>query len=198
MFTNQKQVIWSTFGSRIRHLLFLFVTALAFVAYPAFSQEVLDSDSMSKKSGSTTAKGSYKLFQEGDKVKLTLDFSVRKSGVSGTGKGVMAFVLTDADGNNLFKKEKGFTVGADAVRGTAKKEFEQTFSLFGSKAKKLLEEGGGAAFTVQVEKDTTGIPSSPGEWGELLGDTLPVVLGGLGVGNSTDEIAGWVIKRIIK
>jgi hypothetical protein len=152
---------------------------------------------MEKKQGSTTVKAEYRIYTDGDNVKVDLKFEVRKSGVAGTGKGVMAFQLIDGEGKPLFAHDKGFTVGADMLTGVATKTFEQSFTLFGGAADTLRTKGGGVAFTAQVERDTAGIPTSPNEWTSLLGSDIPDVLADLDVGKAR-EINGWSVKRIVK
>lgn len=159
--------------------------------------EDIDSGSQQQSTGSTRSKGSYRIFEEGGKVKIKIDFCVRKSGVSGTGKGVMGFEIMNSDGKSLVKRDKGFTVGADAISGVAEKCDSQTITLFGNAAAELKNNGGAVAFTVRTEKDTIGIPTTPDEWKDTLGDAVPAILGSLGVGDSKD-VGGWIIKRIIR
>ncbi|KAB2399200.1 hypothetical protein, partial [Bacillus cereus] len=51
----------------------------------------IDYGSKQKHEGSTRAKANYRIYEDGNNVKIDVYFSVRKSGVAGTGSGVMAF-----------------------------------------------------------------------------------------------------------
>ncbi|WP_192797072.1 hypothetical protein, partial [Bacillus cereus] len=118
-------------------------------------------------------------------------FSVRKSGVAGTGSGVMAFALLGSDGLPTFKVEKGFTVGADATDGVNEKIFEQTFTIFGDR----WDEVYGNAFLLDETKDTIGIPGSLDEWKEWFEEDIAPIFEGLNSGDSQD-FNNWTIKRL--
>lgn len=154
--------------------------------------ELIKSKRKEDTEGSTKAKASYSITRDDDgDVEVRVDFSVKKTGVTGTGKGVVAFALLDDAGESLFKIEKGFTVGADALDGVAKKEHSEFITLFGSRFDKVA----GVAFFVGATNDTIGLPTSPGEWTELLGEAVPAILGGLSAGGTT-TVVGWVIDRL--
>ncbi|KQU22159.1 hypothetical protein ASG65_20805 [Bacillus sp. Leaf13] len=138
-----------------------------------------------KHEGSTRAKVSYSIDKDGDNVKVSISFSVRKSGVSGTGYGAMAFALIGDDGGTVFHKEKGFSVGADAIRGKNEKTYEETFTIFGDKWEKVV----GAALKLDGTTDSIGV--SPG----AIIEGIAPFLGGLGTGIE-GELAGWIIKRL--
>jgi hypothetical protein len=168
---------------------FAVIAVVAYLAGPVAAQ-VIDQGSDEKKKGDTTVKGSYSIVKDGNNVKIQIDFSVKKTGITGTGKGVVGFVLLDSEGKEVFKHEKGFTVGAD-LSGAVKKEDTKKITIFGDKWDKVV----GVALNVTVESDTIGIPTKPEEWKEALGKAVPHILGGLEVGKKTD-LKGWIIKRI--
>ena len=153
--------------------------------------EVIKTDTQEQKKGSTKARGAYYVVREDDgDVMVRVDFWVRKSGVAGVGKGVMAFALLNAEGERVFQTSKGFTVGADAWDGKAKKTHSESFSFFGNWFDKNVVA---TAFTVRADKDNIGVPDSSKEWLDVLGKAVPVILGALGAGGS-ESLAGWVVS----
>ena len=169
-----------------------------FILANAAFAETLDNGELHDQQGSTKTHGSYHLYTTADnKVKLDVHFSVKKTGISGTGFGIMSYAIVGADGNSIVRVEKGFSVGANALKGVAVKEFNQSFSFFGGVAQKLLNEGAGSAFLIDATRDTNGIPTSVGEWTNLLGGaSIPQLLAGLGKGG-TKQLGQWLLKKII-
>lgn len=154
-------------------------------------------DGDEKKKGQTTVKGSYKVYDEGGTIKIRVDFSVKKTGVSGTGKGVMVFEILNDSFEPAFKFDKGFTVGSDALTGANKKEFTKTLSAVGPAGDKIRKSGVWGAITVEVEKDSRGVPTSPDEWKQEITDWTAVVgeLKKLGVGQ-VKAVGNWRFTKI--
>lgn len=164
----------------------------------AASAADLDSGSHSEKKGSTSVRGNYRLYvSENQQIKLDVHFSVKKTGMFGTGKGAMAIGLIGADGSTLFQYTKGLTVGARVPEGVARKNDDQSLTIIGPLAQKLISEGGYVAFHVDAVSDSIGIPTSLSEWKSALGDIIPAFLNGFGSGY-TKEVSGWILKKIIK
>jgi hypothetical protein len=174
----------------------LVTLAALIVASPAYA-DVIVQDSDENKRGSTTSKGSYVVEDVGENVKITVDFSVKKTGVSGTGKGVMVFAILDDNWEPAFQIEKGFSVGAHAIKGVAKKKFSESVTATGPKAKRIKEEGIYAAFTVQTDRDTIGLLTSVGAWKKEIQDWTEIA--GVMRALPTGEVkiaGGWRIKKI--
>ena len=150
------------------------------------------SDSMSKKEGNTTAEGSYSIIKTGINVLIAqISFSVKKTDMAGIGQGVMGFALFDGNGERIFNFNKAFTVGIDLLDALAEKTFEESFTILGPK----WNEVAGVAFTVDATSAAIKIPTSPDDWKDLLGEAIPDILGGLGIGE-TKEVAGWLLKKL--
>ncbi len=154
-------------------------------------------DRQEKKKGDTTATGSYKVYEEGGNVKIDVDFRVKITGVAGTGKGAMVFEILDDSYEPVFKIDKGFSVGSDALKGVARKEFKKTITLTGPKADAIRNDGLIAAFSVEVEKDTPGVPTSADEWKKeikdwtsVAGEIIKAPVGEL------KEVGSWRFKKI--
>lgn len=155
--------------------------------------EVIDTNTIEQKNGSTTARGAYTILREDDgDVQILTEFWVKKTGISGTGHGVMVFALLNAEGERIFNVNPGFSVGADALDGVNKKEVKDSTTLF----KNFFDKNvAGVVFTVQADKDTIGVPKTPEDWKILLGTAVPIIFGGLDVG-AAKAIAGWVIRKL--
>ncbi|NEZ45334.1 MULTISPECIES: hypothetical protein [Paenibacillus] len=137
--------------------------------------------------GSTKAKGSYVLSQEGEDYSVNVNFYLRKSGVNGTGKGYMVYAIFDRDKQVVYSYNKGFTVGADAIAGTASKDDSEESEIMGWDGK------GTTVFKVEVEKDSSGIPTSAKDITDFIGSAIS--LDDLGSGGLI-EAAGWIIEGI--
>ncbi len=137
-----------------------------FLTFPAFSSEVIDNDNHSQKRGDTSVSGSYTLTQVTDKkVTLEMEIRVKKSGVAGTGQGVVVFVLIDDSGMPIVEKKLQLTVGANALKGTARKTKSQKWTLLGNKAKKIISgDLSELAFLVDATKDSSGLCQTKECW----------------------------------
>ena len=137
-----------------------------FFAFPALGSEVIDADSHSKKRGNTSVSGSYKLTQVTDKkVTLEMKIKVKKTGVSGTGQGVVVFALIDDSGKPIIEKKLQLTVGSHALKGVARKEKSQKWTLLGNKAKKIVSgDLSELAFLVDATKDSSGLCQTKKCW----------------------------------
>ncbi|SME68401.1 hypothetical protein BACERE00198_00093 [Bacillus cereus] len=144
-----------------------------------------------KKEGSTRTKASYRIYEEGDNIKIDISFNVRKSGVSGTGKGAVVFALLDANGNPQFSKEATLTVGADAS-GSRDKDNDQHINLFKSKWEEMNVYGA----TIKVATtDSIGFPTSVGDLKKVFDELgFGSIFTGLSSGQ-TGELSGWLINR---
>jgi hypothetical protein len=134
--------------------------------------QTIAKDNIENEKGKTKAKGSYSLKKDGDNLKLSMRFSVKKNGQSGNGKGVYALVIFDDNFEPVFKFEKGFTVGAKVPEGTNKKRWKKNVTITGEKAKKMEKDGIILAFNVGVSYDKLGIPTSLDEWKDAIKEGL--------------------------
>ncbi|KAA6455675.1 MULTISPECIES: hypothetical protein [Bacillus cereus group] len=116
---------------------------------------------------------------------------MKKTGISGTGKGAVFFALLDANGNPQFSREATLTVGAD-LSGARDKDKNQSFTLFKSK----WEEMNAFGATIKVStSDSFGLPTSMGDLKKAFEDLgLLSAFGGLTSGQ-VSEHNGWVINR---
>lgn len=157
----------------------------------------IDKGFKEKHEGSTRTKASYSINKDGENTKVKINFSVRKSGVSGTGRGVLVFVLINDSAEPVWKYEKGFTVGADAVDGVNEKDNEVEFTVYNDKWDNVF----GSAFYIDSTKDTTGIPSTLPDFIDafknLFKDVVDIVniFKSLPIGESTD-IIDWTFKKL--
>ena len=145
-----------------------------------------------KHEGSTRTKASYHIYEDGDNIKIDIDFNVRKSGVSGTGKGYVVFTLLDDNGNPKFTKEATLTVGANSLTGTNDKDNNQRISLFKNKWEEM--DIYGAAIQVATT-DSIGFDTSI--------EGLSSIFESLGMGSTfkefstgqEGELSGWILNR---
>jgi hypothetical protein len=102
------------------------LTLCAIVAFTNFASAA--EEQKQKKEGSTSVKGAVDVVKKGDVYKIDLNVEVRKSGVSGTGKGVLEFQLFDE--NYELKKPIRVqrTVGA-VPRGSSTKSEGKSLTL---------------------------------------------------------------------
>lgn len=149
---------------------------------------IIKSNSKEDKQGSTTAKGSFTISENNGDITINLDFSVKKTGVSGTGKGAMAFILTGEGGQEIYRWTKGFSVGAELDGEHTKNDSAEIAFLKWDQV--LAYE-----FKVDATGDTIGIPTSIDGWVELVGDNLIPIIGGLGV-MEDKEIGNWIIGKL--
>lgn len=149
---------------------------------------IIKSNSQEDKQGSTTAKGSFTISETNGDIKINLDFSVKKTGISGTGYGAMAFILTGEGGQELYRWTKGFSVGAELDGEHTKKDSAEISFL-------KWDQVVAYEFKVQATGDTIGIPTSIEGWIEEIGDNLIPIIGGLGV--MEDKVMGsWIIGKL--
>lgn len=166
----------------------LLIVSLSFMGF-SLNAATIAKDSMQEKSGSTRSKGSYHIYDDGSNVKVSVAFNVRKSGMTGTGKGVIAFQILNDSWEPVLEFKKGLTVGAKAPQGTNDKDWKKTITLTGPKAKKVKEEGLVVAFMVDTERDDIGIPQSIDDWKKAIKDVadLKKAIEGLGEGSSSKK-----------
>lgn len=135
-------------------LLFLVVTVSG--AQQAIAQQELFHESKNQREGSTRVKGSGVVTQLANGgLKADVDVNVRKSGVSGTGKGSLSLILFDAEGKPFRVVNAGRTVGADAINGVADKSDNASLTLFPAFAQNIS----GAQLDIDLTDDR-GYPTS--------------------------------------
>jgi hypothetical protein len=180
----------------MKKLISIFSVVLLVCSFSA-QAEVLAKDSMSDNQGSTRSKGSYSLVKDGNNVKLSINFNVRKSGTSGSGRGAMSFQILDDSWDPVTSFNKSLTVGADSLKGTADKDWKKNITLTGPKAKKVIDNGIAVAFIVDSNKDTIGVPTSIDDWKKALGDIadLKSELDKLSAGDSKN-MNGWKVFKM--
>ena len=98
-------------------------------------------------------------------LKAEVNVNVRKSGVNGVGKGSMSLILFDENLQPFKVINAGRTVGANALRGTADKDDNQSITLFPSIASKVA-----AAQLVPNASDDKGFPTSIPDLIKAVGD----------------------------
>lgn len=154
----------------MKKLFSIFFLLIALVAN-TFGQTI-SKDNITKNKSETRAKGSYHFYKSGDILKLDIRLDVRKSGLSGTGKGAIGFVIFDEKFEPLFEINKGLTVGAKVPEGVNSKDWVQTLTITGEKAKQMEKEGIILAFNVNAVSDKLGIPTSLEGWKTTIKDAL--------------------------
>ncbi|WP_156858147.1 hypothetical protein [Salegentibacter sp. T436] len=149
------------------------IICLMFLLIGGFSfGQTISNDNMTSNKGETRAKGSYHLYKSGNNIKLDVNFDVRKSGMSGTGKGAYGFVIFDDNFEPVFEINKGLTVGARVPQGVNSKDWNQSLTITGEKARKMEKEGVILAFNVNAFSDKLGIPTSLNEWKDAVTESL--------------------------
>lgn len=104
--------------------------ATAFVCLTAnagFGQTVSWKDNASD--GRTKASATVTMNRDCNNPSIKYRFDARKTGINGSGRSLMTFVLLDQDGDVVLKKAQSLTIGAE-LDGLAKKNFEQELKLF--------------------------------------------------------------------
>ncbi|MED4562760.1 MULTISPECIES: hypothetical protein [Bacillus] len=153
---------------------------------------IISSQEKQKHEGSSRTKGSYSIEEINNDIAINLHLSVRKSGVSGTGKGALIFGLLGSDSNQppILNKVLTKTVGANALTGVAEKHIDESLTMLKSKWDQVTFIAFGVTTT-----DGIGFPTSLPEWKDLIGEELGTVLGGLGLGEMK-EVADFVFKKV--
>ena len=140
--------------------------------------------------GETTTKGYYRFFRQDADLKLEVDFSVKQTGVTGTGRGSMVVAILDSNYDVLYSFEKGFTVGAVFPKGVAKEPFHQTITIGKEAAKKIERNGAYIVFSLQSGTASLDTPN-PKRFQELFHDVIASIKSG-----SPEEKGGWWMKSI--
>lgn len=105
-----------------------------------------------QKRGSTRAKGHIDITETEADFICKLELDVRKSGISGKGKGKAQTVLFDQNAKPIFTMERGLTVGAD-ISGSNSKKKSRSVKLSRSEYESF------AAFAFDVTaRNSNGIP----------------------------------------
>ncbi|TDU16450.1 hypothetical protein [Bacillus sp. BK450] len=152
---------------------------------------IISSQEKQKHEGSTRTKGSYSIEEVNNEIEIKLHLSVRKSGISGTGKGALIFGLLGSDSNQppLLNKVMTKTVGSD-MSGSREESNDEKLIMLKSKWDQVSFIVLGVA-----TNDSIGFPRSLSDWKKLIGEELGTVLGGLGLGE-VKEIADIVFKKV--
>lgn len=131
----------------------------------AVADQELFKESRNKKEGSTRTKGEavVTLLDNGS-MKATVNATVKKTGVTGVGKGFLALILLDENGAPIKVIQVSKTVGATAA-GDASKSGDSSVTLFPAAAAKVH----GAQLDVSVENDE-GYPTSLPDLINKVGD----------------------------
>ncbi len=143
--------------------------------------------------GGTRTKGWIKITDYGDRIEVYVELRVRKSGVSGTGKGALGFELLDSSFNPILMIDKGLTVGARFPQGTHEKKWSKMYYLTGELAQKIKDKGAVFGGTISTVSDDIGLPANVTEWLEVVKDISPII--GLSTGQSV-SIAPWLFTRL--
>lgn len=176
----------------------IYILSIVLLTFSFSAQaEVIAKDSMSDKQGNTRSKGSYSLVKAGENVRLSIKFNVRKSGMSGSGRGAMSFQILDDSWEPVTSFNKSLTVGADSLKGVADKDWKKNITLTGPKAKNVIDNGITVAFIVDSNKSTIGVPTSIDGWKKALGGIadLKSELDKLSAGDSKN-MNGWKVFKM--
>lgn len=164
----------------------------------AFSQKIA-SDFARDEEGSTRTKGEYSLDREGEiegalsKVRIQINFRLERPAGADPGKGVVAFMILDADFKPVFQFYKGMTVGAANPQRPSTGYISESAVKSGDASKKILDRGVYASFYVDATKDSVDADdwkSSVSDW-----DKVAEELKDLGVGD-LKEAGKWRFKKI--
>jgi hypothetical protein len=175
----------------------LLVVAFLMCAASLANGGTIAQDSHKKEKGGTTGEGSYKIEDEKGEVKISVDFSVTKTGTTGVGKADFSLQILDQNCEPVFSISKGFEVRAKAATGANKKEYSDSVTVTGQTAKKIKEGGICVAFCIELEKDAPAFPSSAKEWKDTVKEWPDFAEGmkGMKVGDAK-VFGGWQFKRL--
>ena len=156
---------------------------------------MLGSGGGEEQDGPTRTKGDYQIIVEEKRVRVIIQLDVRRSGVSGTGRGSAFIQLFDNTGSKLFGEARSLTVGSNPLKGTASKDLREEFPVTSTQNMPLGSKGLIVAFGVTADGDKTHLPASPLEWAQAVGKDLTEVITGLKLGQEV-RLKNWVFKRL--
>ncbi|GAA5508031.1 hypothetical protein [Novipirellula caenicola] len=119
--------------------------------------------SKQKTKGSTRVKGTVKVEKKGDTYEININMSTRKSGISGTGKGVVTVQLLDENFEPKKPIHVNKTVGA-VPAGTAEKSNSKQILIPADKYEGLI-------WALDTE-DSIGFPTSIGDLKKFIKNTF--------------------------
>lgn len=134
---------------KIGHLAALLASSLLLMG--AGRPVTYDSGRDSESHGSGSAKGSYRVTIDRGKLKIRLDMEASKQGQSGGTRGYLVFTMLDHSNRIVWNRARSLSVGARFPQGHNKKNYSETFTLFGPPARNVLANGGSIAFNVSAD-----------------------------------------------
>jgi len=152
--------------SRIVAVLILFL----FGGGPALAQEYHEhrEEKHPGKFGTTFVNGWLDITKVKDEYKIHCKIEVRYEGRMGVGKGRVLFVLLDANNQpTMIVASREATVGADTIKGKAKKDSEVNINIFANK----FEQTNGYAMFIETE-NSAGFPNSVADIKKFLKDDV--------------------------
>lgn len=181
----------------MRRLYKVLLLAPALMLVGAAKPDVYDSGRDSEAHGSGSAKGSYSIVISKDKLKINLDLESSKQGLSGRTRGYLAFAMLDSNNKVIWSKGQSLTVGARVPQGKNKKNYTETFTVFGPPAKSIILNGGSIAFNVSADVS----PGSFSSFSELTKSLKSRIKDVNGVIDSLSPgqkqaLNGWIISKV--
>ena len=146
--------------------IYLAMICVSFAVPPsALADDVVFSEERNVKDGDTRVKGTGKVtILANGSLRAEVNVTVRKTGVTGTGKGSLSLILLDLEGKPLQTINAGRTVGAD-LSGAAEKDDSKSVTLFPAVAAKV-----GGAMLDPMTDDDKGYPTNLPDLITKIGD----------------------------
>lgn len=144
------------------------------------------------KKGSTRTKGYVEMWDYKSSLVIRPKLNVRKTGITGTGRGSLNFQLVDLDFKPLCTVTKKLTVGAE-LDGSATKEWKKP-TIFDQKGRdKIIKRGYFCAASIYTDYDHNGMPRNLNEWVKAAGDLK--ALYALAVGDYA-TVGKWLMVKL--
>jgi len=175
----------------------LILFTFLFLIYTSVFSQTIVKDDLEQSRGETRTKANYHLYEKKKNLKLSCKLDVRKSGMSGNGKGSFAIVILDENFQPIFEIKKGLTVGSRVPQGTNSKDWIKSVTITGELAKRIKEKGVIIAFNANTEYDDKGILTSLNDFKKSLKDLVSFAkeFSEIAVGESFNS-GDWKITKI--
>ena len=144
------------------------------------------------KKGSTRTKGYVQVWDYETSLIIKPKLNVRKTGVTGTGRGVLNFQLVGLDFKPLCTVTKKLTVGAE-IDGSATKEWKKPV-VFDQKGRNIIINNGYfCAASIYTDYDHNGMPTNLNDWIKAAGDLK--ALYALAIGDYA-TVGKWIFVKL--